>query len=136
MSARQPGLAWEMLQAEQILVSYYGGEAEHNRWDEYLAMLRSLHGELHLRCLVDVRREQPPLARIERLLNVVQGKPWRVAMLSASTAMRFVASSFSLVVRNVRLFAPEELDAALDHIQCSAAEKPRVGECLTRLRAL
>lgn len=124
-----------MLQADQILVSYYGGEAEDNRWDEYVALLRSLHGQLHVRFLVDVWREQPPLARIERLLGVVQGKPWRVAMLSSSTAMRFVASSFSLVVRNVRLFAPEDLDAALDHLNCSAAEKEHVGECLQRLRA-
>jgi hypothetical protein len=135
MDERQRGLAWEMLQPEQILVSFYGGETEDNRWDPYIAMLRALQDKTPVRCVVDVHRDQPPLARIERLLGVVHGKPWRVSMLSSSAAMRFVASSFSLVVRNVRLFAPEALDDALNHLNCSPSEKQRVSACLQRLRA-
>lgn len=135
MDDAQRGLAWELLQPEQILVSYYGGELETNRWDAYLEILHALEERPQTRCMVYVPREQPPLARIEKLLGVVRGKPWRVSMISGSAAMRFVASSFSLVVRNVRLFAPDALDSALEHLQCNPHEKQRVSECLGRLSA-
>ena len=116
------------------MVSYYGGEGAHDRWEAVAQLLRELRDKPETRFLV-YQLEQPPLSALQLLLDAVRGGRWRVAMVSPSISMRFVASSFSLVVKNVRFFAPETLDAALDHLSCTAAEKLKVRGCLERLRA-
>ena len=115
------------------MVSYYDGEGVPDRWDECVRLLNELRGQPHTRFLV-YQLQQPPLPVVTRLAEAVRGERWRVAMVSPSAAMRFVASSFSLIVKDVRFFAPEALDAALNHLKCSPAEKSRVNACLERLR--
>ena len=116
------------------MVSYYDGEYGPDRWETVAQLLQELRSQRHTRFLV-YQQQQPPLSVLKRLTDAVRGGHWRVAMVSPSAAMRFVASSFSLIVKDVRFFAPEALDAALDHLHCSSAEKRRVGACLERLRA-
>jgi hypothetical protein len=128
------GLRWEILDPELLMVSYYDGPGEHDRWAELAAQLRELRSKPHARFLV-CQGEQPPLTEVQRLINAVRGGRWRVAMVSPSVSMRFVASSFSLVVKNVRFFAPEQLDAAFDHLACTPAEKLRVNATMERLRS-
>jgi len=134
MPESAPGLRWEVLQPEQLMVSYYDGPGVQDRWAACAQLLRELRSKPEARFLV-YQLEQPPLREVQRLIEAVRGCSWRVAMVSPSVAMRFVASSFSLVAKNVRFFAPEALDAALAHMNCSVAEKLRVRACLERLRA-
>lgn len=128
------GLSWEILEPELLMVSYYDGPGSSDRWDTMARLLRELISKPQARFLV-YQLEQPPLSEVQRLSRAVRGGRWRVAMISPSTAMRFVASSFSLLVKNVRFFAPEALDAALDHLECRPEEKLRVRACLNRQRA-
>jgi hypothetical protein len=104
-----------------------------DRWDDCVRLLNELRRQPHTRFLV-YQQQQPPLSAVTRLTEAVRGGRWRVSMVSPSAAMRFVASSFSLIVKDVRFFAPEALDAALNHLNCTAAEKGRVTACLERLR--
>jgi hypothetical protein len=133
MSGSVRGLVWEILQPEQLMVSYYDGETGADRWDTVAQLLTELRSQRHTRFLV-YQQQQPPLSVLTHLTDAVRGAHWRVAMVSPSAAMRFVASSFSLIVKDVRFFAPEALDAALDHLNCSGAERQRVDACLRRLR--
>jgi len=133
MGRTAPGLTWEILQPEQLMVSYYDGEGVHDRWDACVRLLHDLRSQPHTRFLV-YQQQQPPLSVVTRLTEAVRGGRWRVSIVSPSAAMRFVASSFSLIVKDVRFFAPEALDAALDHLNCKPAEKGRVTACLERLR--
>lgn len=115
------------------MVSYYDGEGAQDRWEDVAQLLRDFKSTPSARFLV-YQLQQPPLAAIELLVRAVQGCRWRVVMVSPSAAMRFVASSFSLVVKDVRFFAPEALEDALDHLGCTPAEKRRATACLERLR--
>ena len=115
------------------MVSFYDGEGAQDRWEECAKLLQELRGQPNTRFLV-YQQQQPPLNVLQRLTEAVRGGRWRVSIVSPSAAMRFVASSFSLIVKDVRFFAPEALDAALDHLQCSPVEKGRVTGCLERLR--
>ena len=121
-----------MLEPEQIMVSYYDGEGEQSRWDACAQLVQELRDQPQTRFLV-YQQEQPPLNVVRRMVEVVRGGKWRVSMVSPSASMRFVASSFSLVVKDVRFFSPETLNAALDHLKCSPAEKRRASACLERL---
>jgi hypothetical protein len=122
-----------MLQPELLMVSYYDGPGASDRWEACAQALSELRSKPEARFLV-YQLEQPPMTAVQRLIDVVRGCRWRVAMVSPSVSMRFVASSFSLVVKNVRFFAPEALDAALTHLDCTPAEKVTVRACLSRLR--
>jgi hypothetical protein len=48
--------------------------------------------------------------------------------------MRFVASAFSLVNKNLRYFTPQELPIALRHLQCTTTEQATVQATLAELK--
>jgi hypothetical protein len=133
MSQQARGLVWEALHAEQILVSYFDADGSDEEWRSYLALLKGLSPDRCARLLVYA--ETPPARRhIDGIVEVVRGKQLRVSLVSPSTAVRFVASTFALIVRGFRFFPPEQLSAALLHIGCDHGEQVKVRQVLDRLQ--
>jgi hypothetical protein len=129
------GFVWEVLRDERILVSYSDGPGSEQQWREYIVTLTRLPSEegKPLRILA-YAADAPPRAALDGIMSAARGKSWRVALISPSTAVRFVASTFSFVIRTLRFFAPNELGAAFEHLGCSEVERRRASEALARLR--
>jgi phosphoglycolate phosphatase-like HAD superfamily hydrolase len=134
MSGAPRGILWELVPERALFVAYYDGPSEEARWESYVSALGEHQHEQNPRSLM-YALEQPPLAAIESMLDVLRGRRWRVAIVSASIAVRFVASTFALSVRDVKFFSPGEFPAALKHLECSAQEEHQVLSVLERLRA-
>jgi hypothetical protein len=132
MSDAPRGILWETLRERALFVAYYDGPNPAERWEMFVAALGQ-HSELHPRSLL-YALEQPPLTAIEAMQQVMRGRRWRVAFVSPSIAVRFVASTFALTVRDVRFFSPDALPAALKHLECNGQEQQQVLAALERLR--
>jgi len=133
MSEEGRGLTFEMLRKERILLSYQRGEARQADWDSYIDFMRSLTGISDLRFLIYHDGPAPAPRDQKRIAEVARGRSWKVALVSPSAALRFVVSAFSLVNRSIRFFTPGELDAALEHIGCTATEKEAVRAAMERI---
>lgn len=133
MSTAPRGILWETLRERALFVAYYDGPNPAARWETFVGALGQNPGEQNPRLLVNAL-EQPPLIAIEAMQNVMRGRRWRVAFVSPSIAVRFVASTFALTVRDVRFFSPDALPAALKHLECSGQEEQQVLTALERLR--
>src|SRR5262245_34733166 len=103
MSENAQGLFWELLKPEMLMVSYYGGRTDNDRWDEYTEVIRDLHDRPDLRNLIYVL-ERPPMAAIERMNATGRGTRTRMAMMSSIPAMRFVGSAIHLINPDMRFF--------------------------------
>ena len=132
----EPTLVFEWLEPVRIAVVCQNGEPASGReWRDYIALLRHLtrfeHGvllytERHLD-----RAQQSEIAEVTR-----SELPHRVAVLSPSTAVRFVASMFTLTNRNIRFFQPLQLESALLHLDCQGPAREAVTRSYEQLRRL
>ncbi|HEX6240292.1 MAG TPA: hypothetical protein VFZ61_05345 [Polyangiales bacterium] len=112
-----------------------GNVVSSDDWEDYLsALTRAVLGSVVTRHLVYVEIAAPPAAILRRISDIVRGHPSLVALLSPSTALRFVVSTFSLVNRSIRYFPPEQLTEALVHIHCNPAEQRAIRDALARAR--
>jgi hypothetical protein len=133
MQAAQQGFVFELLVKEHLLVSFQGSAPSSEDWDRYLTALSTLEMKA-LRCLIYVDGAAPSPAYLQRIANIVRGNAVTAALVSPSLALRFAVSAFSLVTRNIRYFMPTQLDDALAHLRCTAAEAHLVQETLQRLQ--
>ena len=130
-----PTLVFQWLEREQLAVIYQGSQrASQDEWRAYLTFLRGIADVEHRAvvysgCHVS-RSEQDELKQA----TSGRAKP-RVALLSPSTAVRFVATMFTLLNRNLRFFAPSDFEAALAHLACSPEEQALVTRTYQALRA-
>jgi len=131
MSHAPRGILWETLRERALFVAYYDGPNPAERWEMFVAELGQ-HSELNPRSLL-YALEQPPLTAVEAMQQVMRGRRWRVALVSPSIAVRFVASTLALTVRDVRFFSPDSLPAALRHLECNGPEEHDVLAALERL---
>lgn len=133
--SHRPALVFRWLEREKLIVVYQGGQAASpTEWQAYLEQLRSIANIEH-RALVYSehhvsRKEQEELKQATR----GSAKP-RVALISPSTAVRFVASMFTLLNRNLRFFAPSHFDEALLYLACTDREAEAVAAVYKELRA-
>jgi hypothetical protein len=133
MSTAPRGILWETLRERALLVGFYDGPNPAERWEMFIAALGQTQSERQPRWLL-YALEQPPLTAIESMQQIMRGPRWRVAFVSPSIAVRFVASTFALTVRDVRFFSPDALPAALKHLECTGPEEQQVLAVLERLR--
>lgn len=129
-----PTLAFQWLEREKLAVIYQGSQhASQDDWQAYMAFLRGIADVEH-RALVysgchASRSEQEDLKR------ATSGRATpRVALISPSTAVRFIATMFTLLNRNLRFFAPADFGAALAHLGCTADETSLVTRTYQDLR--
>jgi hypothetical protein len=133
--AHKPALVFRWLERERLVIVYQGSQPPSGEeWQAYLEQLRNIADVEH-RALVYSehhisRKEQDELKQA----TTGSAKP-RVALISPSTAVRFVASIFTLLNRNVRFFAPSHFDAALAYLACDEREAEVVTQSYQQLRA-
>ncbi|HET6334343.1 MAG TPA: hypothetical protein VFG30_14065 [Polyangiales bacterium] len=134
-SVTNPHFAFTYLSAPRILVSYQGTlPPDENEVRNYNQVLRSIAEQPDVRCLWYTEGARPSREQQERLAAAVPKHQWLVALLSPSPEMRFIASAFSLVNRNLRYFTAQELPLALRHLQCTPDEQSEVQLVLAELR--
>jgi hypothetical protein len=132
MTAR--GCVWEGLARDSLIVTYCDDSASSQQWSAYLRMMHGLKGR-SIRHLIYCA-SAPPAEVLGQLANVARGQPWQVALMSPSTAVRFAASTFSMIVRGFRFFTPDRLREALLHLQCDEPEQEQARRALARCRGV
>lgn len=126
-------LVFEWLSAERMMVMYHGvHEADDVEWDACLDALRTLQSG-PVRILVSTQGGRPTRDQQQRLIEI-EKSDWKVAVVSPSTAVRFVVSVFALELPSIRLFAPEHLDEACAYLGCTLDEVAVVRGALERAK--
>jgi hypothetical protein len=126
-------LVHEWLARECVLVVCQNDSApSKEEWTAYLTELRRLATIEHRVLLyteIHVTRSQQ--AELEDATRS-QIAP-RVAVISPSNAVRFVATMFTLTNRNIRFFSPVQYAGALTHLKLKPREIEPVTHCYGRL---
>ncbi|MET0343755.1 MAG: hypothetical protein ABW252_22265 [Polyangiales bacterium] len=136
MSQPTAGLAFELLERERVVVSYAGPHANRqDEWDRYIELMQA-RTDASMRFLVLHDGSAPTVRDQQRIGSIARPHRPLVALVSSSNALRFVASAFSLINRRIRFFAPDDMDAALSHLELRDWEKQSVLECVDRLKAM
>lgn len=117
-----------------MIVTYCDDTAAPERWDAYLRVLQDRRGQ-STRHLIYCAAA-PPSDVLGRIANAARGQPWTVSLISPSTAVRFAASTFSMIIRGFRFFAPDRLRDALLHLHCDDAEQEQARRALARCRGV
>jgi hypothetical protein len=132
MAAR--GCVWESLSGGSLIVTYYDDNVTPEQWSAYMRLMQALKGRESRHLIYVVAA--PPREFLSQITTVARGQPWQVALLSSSTAVRFAASTFSLIVRGFRFFPPDRIGDALKHLQCTVTEQDEARKALIRCRGM
>jgi hypothetical protein len=98
------------------MVLYQGAdEASDAEWEPYLETLKGIDRSAPVRILAYTEGGRPTREQQQRL-KAVEKQGWLVAVVSPSTAVRFVVSVFALELPTIRLFSPEQLDEACSYL--------------------
>lgn len=93
-------------------------------WDAFLAMLVHDRDRFpKLKILVMTEGGGPSAEQRKRLKVALDGRPVRVACVTDSVKVRFIASSVALLNRQIRTFSKSELDGAYTHLGMNSAEQ-------------
>ncbi len=139
-------LTFEVLQDLALVVSYQpAANPSDVEWDRYISAADALvetTGEIRL--LAVTEGGHPTRSQVQRF-NAEKGeseanggygaRPPRVAIVSSSAALRFVASVMSFANPRIRCFSPAELDAAYRYLGLEPDSQARVAAAVERLRA-
>lgn len=125
---------FEWLARERTLVSV-GGQTPYSDgdWDAYLQIAQQLAHE-EMRVLAYVGGTLPTRAQQAQLTALPNPRRRRIAVVSQSTAMRFIVSMFVMVVPHIQTFSPDKIEDALAFLQLEPTEAAVVLMTLERLR--
>lgn len=126
------GCVWDFLRDHSLLITYCDDASTSEQWIEYVKALRILKGR-DAKLLI-YAAAVPPREVLADIASVARGEHWTVSLISPSVAVRFAASTFSLVVRGFRFFTPDSLSAALGHLGCDDALTRRALGMLATMR--
>jgi hypothetical protein len=132
MTAR--GCVWEVLSQKSLFVTYCDDASTSEQWRGYVRMMHGMKGRSARYLVYAVAA--PPAEVLTQIASAARGEPWQVALLSPTTAVRFAASTFSMIVRGFRFFTPDRMREALLHLQCGDAEQEEARRALARCRGL
>jgi hypothetical protein len=134
-SVTYPRFVFTLIAGSRIVVSYQGTLPAHaQEIQKYGELIAELADQADVRCLWYTEGPRPTRDEQERLSGTVPKHQWRVALVSSSLEMRFVASAFCLVNRNLKYFTPEDLPLALRHMECTLQEQSAVQLVLAKLK--
>jgi len=104
-------------------------------WDQLIQVYRKASDPKDIRSLVFTEGGSPN-ARQRVSLNQLFGatKPV-IALITASALARAAGTAISWFNPRVRMFSPEEVERALDHLGATQAERPELVSALKELRA-
>jgi hypothetical protein len=104
-------------------------------WNEFLRVLAENRADLpKLRLLVLTTGGAPTTEQRKRLAATLGGAPMRVASISDSMKMRFVAATISLFHRDLRLFPSKDADQAYAHIGVTAEERRQIEAAIEEMK--
>jgi hypothetical protein len=103
-------------------------------WDVFLEVLANHRAELpQLRLIVMTTGGGPNTEQRKRLELTLQGTPMRVAVVSDSMKVRFIASTIMLFHRDHRFFNTSQMDEAYTHLGLTFSEQREVEAAITEL---
>lgn len=106
-------------------------------WDAFLEILILNRPNFpQLRILVATDGGGPSPTQIKRLAKALGGRSVRVAVVTDSTRVRFIASTIALLNSKIKSFSSSEIRKAYDHLGLTTAEQRQSQQTLTQLEAL
>lgn len=116
------------------MVLYQGeNDASDAEWEPYLEILKRLVGTKNVRIFAYTDGGRPTREQQQRLLEIDLDR-WPIAVVSPSTAVRFIVSVFALETPAIRLFPPEQLSEACAYLNCTAEELTTIHAGLDRAK--
>jgi hypothetical protein len=106
-------------------------------WDEFLQILTAGPGDAakKMKILVQTPGGSPTPAQRKRLAAAFGGEsPFKVAVISDSTKVRFVHVTITLFYDYLALFSTKEIEKAFDHLQLTGAERSAASVALGELQ--
>lgn len=129
-------LAFEYLTELHLMVSCMGRTAASDAdWNTYLDAMRSvLQGDSLFRALVVTDGGYPTRSQQGRMTAFVGKRTPCVAVISSSTAMRFVVSILALLNSKVSCFDPSQRHQAYSYLGLSPSQNATVDAAVERQR--
>lgn len=125
---------FEWLPDERVVVVYQGKhEPEDTEWDAYIDLVRSLQGSGTFRVLACSEGGRATREQQQRLMTVDM-TGWLVAVVSPSTAVRFVVSRFALEIPAIKVFSPDQVNEACTYLGCNSGATAAILAARERLR--
>ena len=134
---RVPSIAYEFLRRHLCIVMYKApGDTPVEEWSAYIDFLEAhAHYGSRLKLVVHNEDGGTSIEQKARLGPLLRENASRVAVISAGARLRFMVSIVSAWNRNIKMFAPAELEAAFEHLQSDEVERGAIEGALERLRA-
>jgi hypothetical protein len=107
------------------------GDAE---WDRILGVFRNLPEIHRVRILVYTDGGAPAAHQRVKLSHVLSAFKPPVAVVTSSTLARTAGTAISWFIPTLRVFGPEAIERALDHLDASQAERMLLHRALVELR--
>jgi hypothetical protein len=115
-------------QVDSLIVMRENMEPPHEfEWNHFLSLLEE-NSERSDKIKVFVRTPGggPTPSQANRVRTVLKNKPVLVAVVSESLVVRFLGSSMALLNRDLRMFSPDETNAAYHHLRLTPRERELV----------
>jgi len=132
-----PNLVFEVVPQLNTLVSCQNrGSPSDSEWDAWLALAKETMRTTPKphRALVMTEGGHPSRTQQGRLAAAMGGGRALTAVVSSAPTLRFVVSALTFTNRDIKCFAPSQMDAALCHLGLATADVPVVEAVTERLR--
>jgi hypothetical protein len=115
-------------QVDSLIVARQNTEPPHDsEWNEFLVMLgRNAEHFAKVKIFVRTPGGGPTPTQANKLRAILKNKPVLVAVVSESVVVRFLGSSIALLNRDLRIFLPDEMTAAYEHLKLTPRERKLV----------
>ena len=123
-----------------LIVTLHGTQSPSTEeWDEYVKALRKISvteaDPTRLRNIVFTDGGAPNSVQRKAVNDIVSSKSVRSAIVSSSPLVRSVVTAFSWFNSSIKVYQPDEVEEAFQHLRLSAYEIEITRRRLTELRA-
>ena len=118
-----------------ILVFVHASESPSDpEWDEALVLLRAVPDVARIRVLVFSSGGAPDARQRARLRTALGKTKATIAVLTPSALARAAATAIAWFIPGLRVFDPDDIERAFDHLDAARAERPALTRTLAELR--
>ncbi len=103
-------------------------------WDRILALFRAAPDLRQTRVLVYTPGGAPDARQRSKLSAIVGAAKPRIAVLTPSAMARAAGTAISWFIPSIKMYEPDALDRALDHLDATRAERDVLTRALADLR--
>ena len=130
---RSKNMTWKVV--GHILVFVHASEAPSDaEWDEALVLFRAVPDVARIRALVFSSGGAPDARQRARLHTVLGKTKATIAVLTPSALARAAGTAIAWFVPGLRIFDPDDVERALDHLDAARPERPGLTRALAELR--